>query len=171
MKNGLLSIVRTVAPGIATAFGGPLAGMATKVIANTLLGKPDASMSEIEAAIAGATPDDLLKLKVANQDFIVKIKELGIDLEKMHADDRASARKREIAIRDRTPALLSSLVFTGFFGILAALMFIAIPEKSITPLNIMLGSLATIVVQIAAYYFGSSKGSSDKNATIAGLMR
>ncbi len=171
MKNKLLSIVRTVAPGIATALGGPLAGLATRAISETLLGKPDGSAKDIETALLGASPETMLKLKEANNNFALEMEQLGVDLAEIEADDRASARKREMTIRDRTPALLSSLVFAGFFGILAALLFITIPEKSITPLNIMLGSLATIVVQIAAYYFGSSKGSSDKNRTIAGLMK
>jgi hypothetical protein len=166
-----LSIIRTVAPGIATAFGGPLAGMAARVVSETLLGKPDGSMKDIETVLLGASPETMLKLKEADHNFTVEMEKLGVDLERIRADDRDSARKREMTIRDRTPALLASLVFAGFFGILAALLFITIPEKSATPLNIMLGSLATIVVQIAAYYFGSSKGSAEKNRTIAGLIK
>jgi hypothetical protein len=50
-------------------------------------------------------------------------------------------------------------------------MFIVVPEKSPISLNIMLGSLATIVVQVTAYYFGSSKGSARKNDTIAQIIR
>ncbi len=34
----LLNLVRTVAPSIASAVGGPLAGMATKAISEALLG-------------------------------------------------------------------------------------------------------------------------------------
>ncbi len=170
MKNELLSIIRTVAPGIATAFGGPLAGMAVRAVSASLLGKPDGSMKEIETALLGASPETMLKLKEADHNFTLEMERLGVDLERIHADDRDSARKRQMATKDNTPAILGVAVFTGFFGILAALMFVAIPEKSLTPLNIMLGSLATIIVQVAAYYFGSSRGSADKNRTIARLM-
>lgn len=171
MENELLSIIRTVAPGIATALGGPLAGMATRVVSNVLLGKPDGEDPDIEAALLGATPETLLKLKEADHDFAIEMKKLGVSLEKIHAGDRDSARKREMTIRDRTPAIIGVYSFIGFFGILAALMFIEIPDRSLTPLNIMLGSLGTILASIVAYYFGSSKGSAEKNATIAKMMK
>ena len=171
MKNELLSIVRTVAPGIATALGGPLAGMAARVISETLLGKPDGSTKDIETALLGASPETMLKLKEADQTFAVKMEELGVDLEKIHADDRDSARKRHAAMKDNTPAILAVAVFIGFFGILGVLMFSRVPEESLSPLNVMLGALATIIVQVAAYYFGSSRGSAAKNATIAGLVK
>ncbi len=170
MKNELLSIVRAVAPGIATVLGGPLAGMAARALSETLLGKPDGSAKDIETALLGASPETMLKLKEADNNFTLEMERAGIDIERIHADDRASARQMAIATKDRTPAILGVAVFTGFFGILAALMFVKIPTASLTPLNIMLGSLATIIVQVAAYYFGSSKGSAEKNRIIAGLM-
>jgi hypothetical protein len=48
--EALLNVVRTVAPTIATAVGGPLAGMATRVISEALLGKPDGSEAEPSAS-------------------------------------------------------------------------------------------------------------------------
>jgi hypothetical protein len=170
MKNELLSIIRTVAPGIATAFGGPLAGMAARVVSETLLGKPDGSMKNIETALLGASPETMLKLKEADHNFTVEMERLGVDLERIHADDRDSARERQVAMKDNTPAILAVAVFIGFFGILGVLMFSKVPTQSLSSLNVMLGALATIIVQVAAYYFGSSRGSAEKNRTIAGLM-
>ena len=37
--ESLLNLVRTVAPSIASAVGGPLAGMATRAISEALLGR------------------------------------------------------------------------------------------------------------------------------------
>jgi len=45
------SILGTVAPGLATALGGPLAGMAVQAVSNAVLGKQDGSDDEIAAAI------------------------------------------------------------------------------------------------------------------------
>jgi phosphatidylserine synthase len=73
-------------------------------------------------------------------------------------------------MKDNTPAILAVAVFIGFFGILGVLMFSKVPTQSLSSLNVMLGALATIIVQVAAYYFGSSRGSAEKNRTIAGLM-
>jgi hypothetical protein len=77
----LLNLVRTVAPSIASAVGGPLAGMATRAISEALLGKPDGTEAELTEAAAKATPEQLLALKTAEQDFAVKMRELDIDLE------------------------------------------------------------------------------------------
>jgi hypothetical protein len=52
----LLNLVRTVAPSIASAVGGPLAGMATPAISEALLGKPDGTEAELTEAAAKATP-------------------------------------------------------------------------------------------------------------------
>lgn len=171
MNTDWKQIIRTVAPALATALGGPLAGMAAGAISEAALGKGDGSMEEISAAVLKGGPEMLARLKEAEYGFRSKIKELEIDLEQINAGDRASARDREKALKDRTPAYLAAGVFAGFFGILAALIFLSIPSASLSPLNIMLGSLGTIVVQVAAYYFGSSSGSSRKNDMLEGMLK
>jgi len=171
MKNKLLSIIRTVAPSIATAVGGPLAGMAVRAVSTSLLGKPDGSMKDIETALLGATPETMLKLKEADNNFTLEMEKLGVDLVKIEADDRKDARASNRGANDKTPAVLGILCFIGFFGILVALMFIEIPTGQRGALTVMLGSLGTIVVQVANYYWGSSKGSAQKNDTIAQALR
>ena len=92
----LLNLVRTVAPSIASAVGGPLAGMATKAISEALLGKPDGTEEELAQAAIKATPEQLLALKKAENDFALQMRELDIDLERIAGADRDSARNREI---------------------------------------------------------------------------
>jgi hypothetical protein len=153
------SIVGTVAPTLATALGGPLAGLATKFIGG-LFGLGDgASESDVMSAVQGATPDDLLKLKSADNDFKLKIAALGIDLEKIAADDRNSARNREIQTKDHIPGVLAIGVTLGFFALLGWMMASAPPEGSKDALNIMLGALGGAWASVVAYYFGSSAGS------------
>lgn len=153
------SIVGTVAPTLATALGGPLAGLATKFIGG-LFGLGDgASEAEVVSAIQGATPDDLLKLKSADNDFKLKIAALGIDLEKIAADDRNSARNREIQTKDNIPGIMALGVTLGFFGLLAWMMSAPPPDGSKDALNIMLGALGGAWAAIVSYYFGSSAGS------------
>ncbi len=60
--ESLLSLVRTVAPSLASAVGGPLAGMAVRTISDALLGKPDGTEAELAEAAAKATPEQLLQL-------------------------------------------------------------------------------------------------------------
>lgn len=153
------AIVGTVAPTLATALGGPLVGLATKFIGGLFGLGEGASDADVMAAVRGATPDDLLKLKAADNDFRLKIAALGVDLERIAADDRNSARQREAAIKDWIPGTLAIGVTVGFFGLLTFIMFKAPPAESKDLLNIMLGALGAAWASIVAYYFGSSAGS------------
>ena len=74
------SIVRTVAPVLGTAIGGPLGGLATRTIAGALLGDENATEDQIAAAVQSASPDQLLALKKADEEFKVRMKELDIDI-------------------------------------------------------------------------------------------
>lgn len=164
-------IVRTVAPSIASIFGGPLAGMAAQAVSNAVLGKPDGTEAELAQAMAGATPETLIALKKADQEFAEKMKEAGVELEKINAADRDSARKREIEVKDRVPGELAVMVFFGFFGVLGALMFVKVPPEAHDPLVLMLGALGSLVVTIATYYYGSSSGSDKKNDIFADALK
>lgn len=163
------ALVGTVAPTIATAIGGPLAGMAVKALSSAVLGTPEGSEEDIAKALQGASPETLLALKKADQEFAVRLKELDIDLEKLHAGDRASARDREIKTGDNwTPRILAGAVTAGFFGVLFHLMANGIVDDAGgNALLIMLGSLGTAWTGIVAYYFGSSAGSAAKTNIMA----
>ncbi|MAB53549.1 hypothetical protein [Marinobacter sp.] len=165
------SIVSTVAPGIAAALGGPLAGVAVRGIAGALLGDEDASEDAVAQAVLAASPEDLRKLKEAELTFAAKMKELEIDLERLHSTDRASARDRQIKTGDKVPGVIAACVLVGFFGILSALVFVDIPERSMQPLLMMLSALATSVGALMQFYFGSSAGSAAKNQMLSDLAR
>lgn len=167
------SIVKTVAPGIATALGGPLAGMGVKAIAGALLG-PDsvegATEDMVAQAVLAASPADLVKLKEVEADFQQNMKALDVDLVRISSEDRQSARDRQVKTGDQMPAYIAFASLSGFFGILVAMIFVELPPASEAPLNVMLGALGALVVAIGNYYFGSSAGSSAKNAMIANLL-
>jgi hypothetical protein len=163
----LLDLVRTVAPSIASAVGGPLAGMATKAISEALLGKPDGSEAELVQAAAMATPEQLLALKKAEQSFEVQMRELDIDLERIASQDRDSARSREVATKDWTPRVLAGLVTGGYFGVLFYMLKNGLPQHGGSEaMLVMLGTLGTAWGGIMAYYFGSSAGSKAKDEAI-----
>lgn len=162
------ALLGSVAPTIATALGGPLAGLGTKALISALGLADGAKEAEISAAMASATPDQLLALKKADQDFAVRLRELDIDLEKVNAADRDSARNREIQTGDNwTPRFLAGFVTVGFFLVLAWLLNDGVPEKGRDAVLIMLGSLGTAWTGICAYYFGSSAGSKAKTDALA----
>lgn len=165
------SLLSTVAPGLATAFGGPLAGMATKAVIGALGLKPDAQEAEIALAMANATPADLLALKKADQDFAVHMKELDIDLERIMAGDRDSARTMQAATRSRIPGILAISVTLGFFGILGWMMAHGINKDTAgsEALLLMLGSLGTAWIMVMSFYFGTTLGSQHKDETIRSM--
>ena len=163
-------ILKQVAPTLGMAVGGPFGGMAAKVITGALLGEETDDVDAAMEAVANAKPEELLALKQADHDFAERMRELDIEEKKLGNQDRDSARQREVETKDKMPAVIALAVLTGFFGILLAMIFVTIPDNALSPLNIMLGSLATLVTQIGAYYYGSSSGSSQKNATIERLI-
>ena len=166
----LLNLVRTVAPSIATAVGGPLAGMATRAISEALLGKPDGTEDELLSAAKSATPEQLLALKQAEQSFVVKMRELDLDLERISNEDRNSARNREIKTGDYTPKLLAAAVTFGFFGVLFWMIANGLPANGGEAMLVMLGTLGTAWGAIVSYYFGSSAGSREKTQAMNRIM-
>ena len=159
------SILSVVAPNIGTALGGPIGGMAGRVVAKALLGKDEASNEEISEAVEKATPEQLVALKKADADFKVQMKQLDIDLAKISASDRDSARKRQIALGDHTPTVLAILTMLAFFGYIGAVT-LPTPNADIGLLNVALGWLGGTASTVIAYYFGSSSGSKQKNEFI-----
>jgi hypothetical protein len=158
-------IVNTVAPTIATALGGPLAGMATNKILSALGLKPDCNDDDI--LLSMQNPENLLKIKELEKQFKVEMRKLDIEVEKLHASDRDSARKREAVVKDRTPAVLSFLITTGFFGAIYVVMTGIMPpdiDKIIA--GSLLGTLGTAWIAVVSYYFGSSVGSKNKDQII-----
>lgn len=160
------SLIGTVAPVLGTALGGPLGGVATTFICNALGLKSDSNDSDIQAALVG-NPDNLVKMKQAELDFQARMEQLNVDIDKINADDRDSARKREVDSKDNTPKLLAFLVTIGFFGILAWMMSNTVPAGSAQVLDVIVGALATGWVQVMSYYFGSSAGSDKKSDLLA----
>ena len=116
-------------------------------------------------------PEAELKVKSALLEFEDKAKLRANDLEKIQADDRASARAREIAVKDKTPQILAFISLFGFFGILTALIFADIPPTAKDVLYVMVGVLGTLVTGVVQYYFGSSSGSSNKSESINQLLK
>lgn len=167
------STVNTIAPGIATALGGPLAGLATKALLSVFGLDEGSSDQDIAKAIQGATPDQLLALKKAEEDFQVQMKTLDIDLERISAGDRDSARKREMELRDWVPGVLGVLTVLGYFVVLT-LMAWGLVSQTVTKSEaflIMLGGLIAMTKDIYGYFFGSSVGSARKDDTIKALSK
>lgn len=170
------SFVKKVAPFIGTALGGPLGGAAASALAGALGGDPSKTTDQqLAALVQNVTPEQLLALKQAENDFALKMQALGFqhetDLLQTAASDRASARSREMSVRDWTPRVLAYGVTAGFFGLLGYMLRHEVPAGSKDILNVMLGSLGTAWISIVTYYFGSSAGSDRKTEILGGGVK
>ena len=103
-------VLSTVAPMLATAVGGPLAGAATNAIIGALGLPQDTPPEQVAQAVQNATPDQLLAIKKAEGEFAVQMKALDVTLEQLRYSDTANARAREVAVRDWMPKVLGLLV-------------------------------------------------------------
>ena len=106
------------------------------------------------------------QLELAKMEAEGQFKEL-----EMYLDDKANARAREIAVKDKVPLVLALIVTLGFFGILLLVMLGHVEETETQIMDIMIGSLGTAWVSIISYYFGSSKGSKEKDAQLSQIIQ
>jgi hypothetical protein len=171
-------IVRGIAPAIGTALGGPAGGAALSFLGEKLLGKPDAAEAEVAAAVRDLTGGQRLELRRLEADFALRMRTLGLDLERLNlqhaqtaAQDRASARERQEKLGDRTPQALAYIYTVGFFTVLAlqfALVFSGqrIPDQVLRTLDISTGVLFAFVMASKDYFLGSSAGSKRKTEII-----
>lgn len=163
------SIVRNVAPEIASFLGTPAAGVATKFLADQFLGDPKASEKDVASAIQNASPDQLLKLKQCDQDFKEKMASLNLDAQKLVIQDRDSARQL-FKVNIWPQIILSALFVIGYFSLIGILIWmmskdgLQINVQILGILTTVLGVLTAAIPQIMQFWFGSSKGSKDKDA-------
>lgn len=157
----------------------PLGNLAATAL-QSALGTPQNDPDSLHAALATATPEQIIAITNAEQTFAAQMKQMGFehieDLEKIAADDRASARGREIALRDKTPQVLAygyGLIFlftlSGF--VCLAIWHIVVDPSIKTSIDILLGVLVGMVLGSKEYYFGSSTGSKQKDDTIKELIK
>ena len=151
--------LKQIAPTIATALGGPLAGMAVSAISKAIGVDPD----KVGDLISNnkLTAEQIAQVKIAEIELQKQAQELGLNFEKLSVEDRKSARDMQAATRSIVPPALAAIVTVGFFGILGMMLFGKVDSGN-PAILMMLGSLGTAWTGIIAYYFGSSAGSQAK---------
>lgn len=169
MANDFLGILKSVAPGLATALLGPLGGMAVTAIGSAL-GVSEPTQEKIQQALSGATPEDLLKVKQAEQQFQKDMRALDIDLERISASDRDSARKMAVETKAWTPAVLSWLIIIATLGIEGYILVNGVPAQvNDLVAGRILGTLDMAFMTVLTFWLGTSNSSRNKDATISKL--
>ena len=163
----LLSLLKGIAPVLATAVAGPAGGAAVGWIASKL-GIDDATVEGVTQALTG------------NPEMTMKLKELDLEYAKMDAQDRDSARKAysEVATSQYATKLDKAVVPVLALGTVALaflfigiLIFIDVASDQQQMIIFALGFITSSAGQVLSFYFGSSQGSKDKTKEIEGMMR
>lgn len=170
-----MKILGTVAPwlGAAATGGVPgLVGMAAATIGKAIGSDVKPTTDAISQAISGATPEQMLAIKQADNEFAIKMQELGFanvqHLEQIAADDRASARDMHKTMKDWQTPILTYMVCGAFFYVVYLMLTktIAIPDAMRDVVMMMLGQLAAAFSQVLNFRFGTSAGSKEKTALL-----
>ena len=149
-----------IAPTLATALGGPLAGAATKFLASELLGDENSSIEDIELAITGASPEQLVNIKELDNQFKLGMKKLDIDVFALEVESSNSAR---INHKDSyTPAVLVYMLTALIATVVYFLFTDTVPESNENTLYMLLGSLTTAWLQSVSYWTGTTRSSAEK---------
>jgi hypothetical protein len=163
-------LLATVAPWIGTAIGGPLGGMAVTAAANAL-GLSDKTVDAVKQAISGATPEQMLALKKADQDFALQMQEIGFkqvtDLEALAGADRKDARALQAAKPSPLPALLTCFVVGAFTTTLILLLKFDVPQTNRDIVVYMIGQLSGGFTSALAFWLGTTRDSSRKTELLA----
>jgi hypothetical protein len=163
----LISLLKGVAPVLATAVAGPAGGAAVSWIASKL-GIPDDTVEGITEALTG------------NPEMAMKLKELDLEYAKLDAQDRDSARQAyaQVATSEHATKLDKAVVPLLALGTVALaflfigiLIFIDVASDQQQMIIFALGFITSSAGQVLSFYFGSSQGSKDKTKEIEGLMK
>lgn len=180
------SIVSVLAPTLGTAFGGPLGGAAGKLVAAAVLGKENASDKELADIFAkGLSPEAVIALKKADHDFDLQMRSMDIDLVKISAETEKAylgdVQSARMAHADNDNVFRLGITILGIFaGIMGAVLWASfqvltggIIIRDIGTVAMVSGLIGTVVGYVASnaqqvvnYFYGSSKGSSDKTESM-----
>jgi len=153
MKLG--GLLKSLAPTIASAAGGPMAGMAVKMAAKKL-GLPEtATANEIEDIIE-RDRDKAVMVREADKEFKDYIREMEIDLEsfKTEVEDRKDARENFAS--DWTPKVFSILALILYGSYVMVVTLFEHSQQSETVISLVLGQLSGILGTAAAFFYGGS---------------
>lgn len=163
------SLFGTIAPTLATALGGPLAGLGVEAIGKAFgIGEP--TMAKVKEALTqGAlTGDQIAALKQAEMILKTRMKELEIQEESLVYADRADARKMQVSNRSLVPPTLATIIVI-LVCVAEGMMLFGSTPPNINPIVLgrILGTLDSALMLVLSFYFGSSIGSERKTELMA----
>lgn len=160
-----ITTLKRLAPTVATALGGPLAGAAVSAI-GSIFGMTEATSDDIGKLIADGqlTPDHLAELRKLELEYQNNEKERGFRYAELAFRDRDSARTASVSGGTQKMLFWMSLVLLALtLGTEVAVLFYGYPVN--TPEIIVgrvLGLMDAVALMVLSYWYGTSSGSAQK---------
>jgi hypothetical protein len=163
-----------VAPTAAGLLGGPLAAQGVSLVEGWLGVAPksgdtiEARAAAVQAALVGATPDQLIAMRRADNELKAKFVDAGLQIALADNADRASARSLTAATKSNTPTVLTYLIAAAAAGISSIIVSGLAPKDPniATTIGTIVGYIFSELKAVTSFWFGSSSGSSDKNSLL-----
>ena len=153
MKLG--SLLKSLAPTISSSAGGPLAGMAVKMVAKKLNMPENTTANEIEDLIE-REPEKAVLVKQADKDFSDRIKEMEIDLESFKTEVQDRQHATETFKNDWTPKVFGILALILYGAYVMTVTLMPHDANDETIISLVLGQLSGILGTMAAFWFSGS---------------
>ncbi len=163
-------ILKTLAPTVASALGGPLAGAAVTAI-GAVFGVTDATQDKIKDIITSGqmTADQVASLRALELKYQAEERERGFRYNELEFKDRDSARQANVQGGTLKMLFWLSLVLlSGTLGSEIWVLFKGYP-KEIPDIIVgrVLGLLDSVAMMVLAFWYGSSNGSERKTELLA----
>lgn len=163
-----MEFLKTLVPMLGTALGGPFGGIAAGFIAEKL-GLEGKTVDAVTKALSDnkMTADQVTAIRLAEIDFTKFLAQNEITLAQLEVTNTQGAREMQMAVKSKTPDILAVIIVTGFFGILITMMMGLLTVTDQQALLILLGSLSAGFGAVLNFFFGSSRGSQNKDVLLA----
>lgn len=158
------AFLKNIAPTIATALGGPLAGMGLEFLSEAVFGDKNKSPEELFEALGKLTPAQVAAIKQKDREFALELAKQKVKLSELEIQDRISARNRQVSMNDKAVTWLGFFILLATFIMEGYVMINGIPsEVSEIVAGRILGTFDMLSGTVVAYFFGSSMGSRIKD--------
>jgi hypothetical protein len=172
------STLKTLAPTVATALLGPLAGAAVTAI-GSIFGVPNATAESITKIFKDGqvTPEQLSEIRKLEMQYQNDEKERGFKYADLEFKDVASARQRDTAFTENGRRNhRADVMFIMAVVIISAMVWVIWKDQSINEyvkgiFTLVLGRFMGYLDNIYNFEFGSTRTSKAKDATIENLTR
>ena len=162
-----MDVIKSVAPTVASALGGPLAGIAVSAL-GSMFGVSEPTQDKIR---------DFIEKGRLSGEMIVQMKEMelkykndeaerGFKYAELEFKDVDSARRREVDTKDNTNAILAFIIVTAFIVSSVCVLTGYAKVESVLA-GTIIGYVSAKCEQVLAYYFGSTRSSARKTEIIA----